>query len=143
MNNPHVNSSMDQHATDFLQLIRTVKSRKAESNETISSARYEVLNYLHRHGAQSLSSISSHRKVTNATMSKIVVSLIEEELILKANSKLDKRSKLFFISRKGTELLEQQDSLEINEIQNLMLELSFDEQENLEQCISILRKLIQ
>jgi len=142
--NPHpdiANFSIEQCAVDFQQLMKKLQRLKLDFDKPLSSARYEVLNYLHRGGAQSLSSISDYRNVTNATMSKIVASLIDEGLVIKASSKLDKRSKLFFISRKANDLLQQQDLSELIAIKNLILKLSAEEQQSLGHSFPILNQL--
>jgi len=133
--------NIEQSALDFYKLYKQLQSSKLANTQQFSPARYAVLSFIYSHGAQSLTSIAKSRRVSNATMSKIVSSLVDKGLLLKANSKLDKRTKLFFISRKAADLLLDFDTNQCKKIEQAMCRLSLNEQRRFIKGFPIIMKL--
>ncbi len=121
--------------------IRQTSTIQLEVNYQMTPARLSVIQFLIEVGASSLNAIALNRGVSAATMSRIVGSLIADGLILKANSKSDKRSKMFFASRKAIELFEQYNEIEMKKYYDVLSKLSDDDKNNIVQSINLLTKI--
>ena len=109
----------------------------------ISSARSVILRHLMVDGPKTLSALAAFRKVTAPTMSKLVASLVEQGLVLRACSKKDKRSIIFIITRKGRELVDINARIINQRIGSAIEKLSQTEQLKLKDAIDLIKKVTE
>ena len=120
---------------DFTRQISITRSR-------ISSPRLSVIQHLIEQGPQTLKSLAAHRRVSAASMSRLVASLVLEGWVLRANSRKDKRSKIFMVTLKGKNLSVNESDNEIKKFQAVINNLSQQEQINLSQSVLLVKKVI-
>ena len=93
----------------------------------ISTARLCVLRYLIDNGPSSLISIAKHRKVSAATMSRLVASLVTEGYLIQAQSKSDRRSKLFLVTTLARQKVAEENQDQITLLNERLKYLTDDE----------------
>ena len=129
----------------ILQLFIQIEQLRPNNSEQtkLSKARQSVLNFLINTGPQTLKQLANNRGVSAATMSKMVASLVTEGLVLSANSKHDRRSKIFIVTRKGMKIMDNEKVSRIESIEAVLENLSYDEKLNLKDSINIIQKIIR
>ncbi len=124
----------------FKHLDRQMKVTK--KNQQISVPRLSIIEYLIEEGPQSLKSLADYRKVRAATMSCLVACLVDDGLVLRANAKHDKRSKLFIVTNKGKTLADAQAEQDISVLEKAIENLTKQEQLMLKPSIQLLQKIV-
>jgi len=111
-------------------------------NRQISTARLSIIRFLMESGPQTLKSLASYRKVSAATMSKLVAALVTEGWVLRANSRNDGRSKIFIVTRKGKMMAEDENAKDMKLLADIIQGLTEQEQSRLNKSIELVQKVI-
>ena len=119
----------------------TSQSRATRKNKQLSEARLSIIHFLIESGPQTLKSLADYRKVSAATMSKLVDAIVKEGWVLRANSRHDKRSKIFIVTRKGKTLADNENEQDLTTLTKIIEQLNPDEQANLSQAIQLIKKV--
>lgn len=90
-------STSDHIAFKLLRLNRLVNGIQLD----IPTAQLEVLLLLDEHGAMNLSDLAGLRRVKMSTMSVMMEQMLNSRLVLKANSKSDRRQRIYLITNFG------------------------------------------
>ena len=109
---------------------------------SISTARLTVLKYLIDHGPSSLMSIAKHRKVSAATMSKLVASLVAEGYLIKAQSKRDRRSKIFLVTTLARQKVAEENQRQITLLNERLKHLTDEQQAIILKSIHLLQNVL-
>lgn len=84
------------------QLYRRFRSERPEGG--LGDAALDVLTFLHKHGAQTLTELSAHGRVTPASMSQSVNRLTSAGYAIRTPDPNDRRKVLFSPTPRGSEL---------------------------------------
>jgi len=138
------NQVIKQSALAIHDLLNDLSSKTIASRKTgiLSVARLSIIEYLLQAGPKSLSDLANYRNVSAASMSRLVSALVKEGLLLVANSKKDRRSKIFLVTNKGKSLVtaEKADALKLLEIK--IESLTVDDQLRLNKAVELVTKVI-
>ena len=138
MNNSRESALLLQTLSDGLN--RQFKG--SSKRNQLSAARLSIIQYLIKRGPQTLKSIATYRKVSAPTMSRLMTALVTEGLVLRANSKHDRRSKIFIATRKGKKLASGESEQEIELLKTAIEKLTDQEQVNLKGSVLLVQKVI-
>ena len=131
-------------AVELIQLSEALssQSKAIRKNSRLSEARLSIIHFLVDHGPQTLKSLAEYRKVSAATMSRLVAALVEEGWVLKANSRQDKRSKIFIVTRKGKSVANNEKEQELATLAKALEQLTPEEQETLNRGMGLIETVI-
>lgn len=131
-------------AVELTQLSEALnsQSKTVRKKRLLSEARLSVIHFLMEYGPQTLKSLTDYRKVSAASMSRLVAALVEEGWVLRASSRKDKRSKIFIVTRKGKVVANNEREQELAILAKTLEQLTPEEQVSLSQSIQLLRKTI-
>jgi len=118
------------------------QSKAIRKNSRLSEARLSIILFLVEQGPQTLKSLAEYRKVSAATMSRLVAALVKEDWILRANSRQDKRSKIFIVTRKGKVVANNERERDLATLAKALEQLTPEEQVDLGHGIGIIQKVI-
>jgi DNA-binding MarR family transcriptional regulator len=116
--------------------------KSSRTNNQISAARISIIHYLIDKGPQTLMSLARYRKVSAASMSRLVASLVSQGWVLRANSKHDGRSKIFIITLKGKHLAMSDSERELEIIESIIKDYSKQQQVNLGMSVQVVQMMI-
>ena len=74
-------------------------------------------------------------------MSRLVDAIVKEGWVLRANSRQDKRSKIFIVTRKGKILAENENEQKLTTLLKVIEQLNPKEQLNLGQAVQLIKKV--
>ena len=121
---------------------RSIIQKRSNKSTKISAARYQVLQFLIFEGPKTLKQLTANRRVAAATMSRLASSLVKDGYVLAANSKKDKRSKIFIITTSGREIASEYFSEQLNNLIERIEKLSVEEQIILNKSIQLIKNVI-
>jgi DNA-binding MarR family transcriptional regulator len=126
------------------QLIDEQSIKKNRSNKAtkISAARFQVLQFLVAEGPKTLKQLTDNRRVTAATMSRLVSYLVKDGYVLVANSKKDKRCKIFIVTTPGRAIASEHFSAQLNNMIKSIEKLSDEEHIMLNKSIQLIKNVI-
>ena len=133
------------HLQDFIeQLIneQSITQKRLNKSSRITTARLSILQFLAVEGPKTLKQLTDNRRVTAATMSRLVATLVKDGYVLVANSKKDKRSKIFILTTLGRALASEHFSTQLNNIIESIEKLSEEEQIMLNKSIPLIKNVI-
>ncbi|PCJ46785.1 MAG: hypothetical protein COA74_12855 [Gammaproteobacteria bacterium] len=131
-----------QNFIEHLMDQQLVQQKNTSHSNQLSTARLTIIQFLIEKGPTSLKRLVEFRKVSPATMSRLVTCLVNDGLVLRANSKKDRRSKIFVVTTRGRK---QANDMTEEQLQSLMLsiaKLSSDQQIMLNKSITLIKNVI-
>lgn len=126
---------------NFLKDVNT-RIKGNQQKGLLSSARCSIIDHLIEKGPQSLTSLSIYRNVKAATMSRLLDSLVNDGLILRANSRLDRRSKIFMVTKLGKQMVDDAHQNERVQLEKIMSKLPEQDQATVSQAIQVVHKIL-
>ena len=136
------NTDKKHKSAEIIQGLVKDLYRQKLTQTKISNPRLSVIQHLMHKGPQTLKSLAAYRNVSAASMSRLVDSLVSKGWVLRANSREDKRSKIFMVTRKGTDLANNQITQEQKSLEMIINTLSEEEQAKLYQSVLLVQKVI-
>lgn len=118
------------------------QKKPAQYNQQISISRLSIIQHLADKGPQTLKSLADYRKVSAATMSCLVTSMVADGWVLRANSRQDRRSKIFIVTRKGKTIVDESTEREQALLEGVIKNLTDQEQLILNQSVQLVQKVI-
>lgn len=96
----------DQLAEDLRRVIGNLVREVRTGAQTPSSAQFETLGLLDRHGPSSISAMAVHRHVKHQSMRLVVAQLEQHQLVSRGPDPNDARKQLIELTRQGRDALE-------------------------------------
>ena len=121
---------------------KSIKQNRSNNATKLSTARFQVLQFLVVEGPKTLKQLTDNRRVTAATMSRLVSSLVTDGYVLVANSKKDKRCKIFIVTTQGRTIASEHFSAQLNNIIKSIGKLSDEEHLMLNKSIQLIKNVI-
>jgi DNA-binding MarR family transcriptional regulator len=122
--------------------MQSIKQKRSNKANEISAARLSILKFLVMEGPKTLKQLADNRRVSAATMSRLVSSLVKDTYVLVASSKKDKRSKIFIITTFGRAIASEYFSAQLNNMIERIEKLSEQEQIMLNKSIQLIQNVI-
>ena len=134
--------AQDEQLIQAIQFLLNKLPEQLQQDAGISVARLAVLKYLLDNGPSGLMSIARHRKVSGATMSKLVASLVSEGYLLKAQSKSDRRSKLFLVTSLARQKVAEENEQQITLLNERFKNITDEQQALIIKSVQILKNVL-
>jgi DNA-binding MarR family transcriptional regulator len=109
----------------------------------LSMPQVGLLMRLYHHGGCGVTEISRHSGVTNAAASQLVERLVEKQLVERTEDQHDRRMKQLRLTTKGNQLVETSIRERYQWVEELISNLSAEEQRNLQDALPALVKALQ
>jgi DNA-binding MarR family transcriptional regulator len=109
----------------------------------LSMPQVGLLMRLYHHGGCGVTEISRHSGVTNAAASQLVERLVEKQLVERTEDQHDRRMKQLRLTTKGNQLVETSIRERYQWVEELLSNLSAEEQKNLQDALPALVKALQ
>lgn len=109
----------------------------------LSMPQVGLLMRLYHHGGCGVTEISRHSGVTNAAASQLVERLVEKQLVERTEDQHDRRMKQLRLTTKGNQLVETSIRERYQWVEELIANLSAEEQRNLLDALPALVKALQ
>ena len=91
--------------TQLIEHLDTLVQKICNKQFVLPLPHRQILLILAQHKTANLSQLAKIRGVRKSSMSVMLSQLVEQQLVIKANSKSDKRQNFYLISRNGSEQL--------------------------------------
>jgi DNA-binding MarR family transcriptional regulator len=109
----------------------------------LSMPQFGILMRLYYRGGCGISDISKHSGVSNAAVSQMIERMVEKQLIERSEDPLDRRAKQLVLASKGRELVQASIGERYRWVEELVSNLTGDEQETVSKALPSLVKSLQ
>lgn len=105
----------------------------------MSMQQFRVLRILERHPDISLSAVAEHMGLTNASASKLVESLVKQELMTRKDSPEDRRRVVLSLTKTGKNALEEARSAALGRLAEILGDLDAEDRSAVIRAMEVLR----
>src|SRR3954468_17458125 len=123
-----------------ISIARLSRRLRAQSPSPLSATQHATLAALDRHNSMSPRELAEHEKVQPPSMTRVIATLEEQELLVRSPHPTDGRQVLLTVTEKGRELLREQRRRKQAWLSQRLKELTPEEQTTLQQAAPILEK---
>lgn len=142
----NISATAEMAATEILEgiflVMRTIRDEmRSHQVPSLSVPQFRTLNFIHLHPHSSLSEVAEHIGLTLPTMSKLIDTLVERELIIRQAHPRDRRRMALALTPAGSAILHRAQAKARGALASRLVSLRDEERQIIIEAMRILRPI--
>ena len=124
------------------QIMRSIRAEmRSHRGHDLSVPQFRTLTFIHRNPEASLSRLAEHLGLTLPSTSKLVDGLVNEKIIIRRESKDDRRKLMLALTKNGEDILHTAREATQNHLKDILRELAADDLSVIIRALNLLQPL--